>query len=183
MTPSRPVSRPWAFLVTFACYGSRLHGNERGSIDRAHNQPGARMIPAQPRWERYEHRIMIEEPFTLDQSARQVVLAALQDTCRQAGWQLHAAYVRTNHVHAVIAADASRERLLAQLKGRASRDLGKTHPGRRRKWSRHGSVRELWTAHSVSEAVDYVVRGQGKPLEVWEDPDRWAGVRLPAQER
>lgn len=83
----------------------------------------------------------------------------------------------------MIAAETTREGLLARLKGRASHDLGALHPSRQRKWSRHGSVRELWTAHSVSEAVDYVVNGQGEPLEVWEDPDRWKGLRLPTQER
>jgi len=126
---------------------------------------------------------MIEEPFTLDQTARQVVLAGLQDTCRQAGWQLHAAHVRTNHVHAVIAAETAFEGLPARLKGRASHDLGALHASRQRKWSRPGSVRELWTAPSVSEAVDDVVNGQGEPLEVWQDPDRWKGMRLPTQER
>ena len=88
-------------------------------------------------------------------------MEALRDTCSGAGWLLHAAHVRSNHVHAVLEAEAGRDRLPARLKGRASHDLGAVDPGRRHKWARHGSVQELWTARSVSEAVGYVVRGHG----------------------
>ena len=28
---------PKAFLITFSCYGTRLHGDESGSVDRDHN--------------------------------------------------------------------------------------------------------------------------------------------------
>ena len=31
---------PLAYHITFGTYGTRLHGNERGSVDRAHNAPG-----------------------------------------------------------------------------------------------------------------------------------------------
>jgi len=29
---------PLAYLITFRCYGTWLHGDERGSVDRFHNQ-------------------------------------------------------------------------------------------------------------------------------------------------
>ncbi|MGH9840991.1 MAG: hypothetical protein ACREEM_19730 [Blastocatellia bacterium] len=28
---------PLAYLITFRCYGTWLHGDERGSVDRDHN--------------------------------------------------------------------------------------------------------------------------------------------------
>jgi len=34
------------YLITFACYGSHLHGDESGSVDRNHNVPGHRLVPA-----------------------------------------------------------------------------------------------------------------------------------------
>ncbi len=30
---------PQAYLFTFACYGTHLHGDERGSVDHLHNVP------------------------------------------------------------------------------------------------------------------------------------------------
>ena len=33
----RPGAEPWAYLLTFACYGERLHGDQRGSVDPNHN--------------------------------------------------------------------------------------------------------------------------------------------------
>ena len=173
VTSARPSSRPWAFLVTFACYGARLHGNERGSVDRFHNLPNSRYLPANPRRERYEREIMHEPAYTLDANRRRTVLEAIRDTCRTADWILHAVHIRTNHVHAVIEAEATQQTLLGRLKGRCSHDLRALDPLQSRKWARHGSIRELWTAHAVNAAVDYVVRGQGKPLEAWENPDRW----------
>jgi len=34
------------YLITFACYGAHLHGDESGSVDRKHNLPGGRMLGA-----------------------------------------------------------------------------------------------------------------------------------------
>jgi hypothetical protein len=31
---------PLAYLITFPTYGTWLHGDERGSVDRDHNLPG-----------------------------------------------------------------------------------------------------------------------------------------------
>ena len=36
---------PLAYLITFACYGARLHGDESGSVDRHHNLPGTPYLP------------------------------------------------------------------------------------------------------------------------------------------
>ena len=36
---------PLGFLITFRCYGTWLHGDERGSIDRGHNSPGEEPLP------------------------------------------------------------------------------------------------------------------------------------------
>ena len=37
---------PLAYLITFRCYGTWLHGDERGSMDRTHNVFGAPKIAA-----------------------------------------------------------------------------------------------------------------------------------------
>jgi hypothetical protein len=47
--PSRDRKGAFArmrYLIIFACYGAHLHGDERGSVDRFHNVPGGRLLPA-----------------------------------------------------------------------------------------------------------------------------------------
>ncbi len=36
---------PPAYLITFRTYGSWLHGDEKGSIDRKHNRPDTDFTP------------------------------------------------------------------------------------------------------------------------------------------
>jgi hypothetical protein len=45
---------------------------------------------------------MIDSPFELGPVDRGLVLAAIRDVCIFRGWELLAAHVRTNHVHAVV---------------------------------------------------------------------------------
>ncbi len=94
------------YFITFACYGARLHGDESGSVDRHHNLVGSRVL--EPNAERVmaERRAMLQDPHVLDDTARPVVLAAIQSHCAYRGWSLLAAHVRSNHVHIIVEAEA-----------------------------------------------------------------------------
>ena len=80
---------------------------------------------------------------------------------------LHAAHVRSNHVHLVVTAAGRPERILNEFKTAVSRRLNKAFPAERNRtrWTRHGSTRYLWTEEAVAEKVHYVLEGQGEPLE------------------
>jgi Transposase IS200 like len=120
-----------------------LHGDESGSVDRSHNLPGSRLIEPDPQRVSAELQRMDQLPYSMDESRRDVVLAALSERCSQRNWTLIAAHVRTNHVHIVVAAEARPERLMNDFKSYASRCLnqaGLDQPKRRR-WARHGSTR------------------------------------------
>lgn len=52
---------------------------------------------------------------------------------------------------------------------RALDQMGVDSVGRRR-WTHHGSTRYLWNPDQVGSAIHYVVREQGIPMAVWEDP-------------
>jgi REP element-mobilizing transposase RayT len=158
------------YLITFACYGCHLHGDESGSVDRAHSLPGGRMVEPNPRRVAAEGQFMDQDPYVMDRSRREAVLTAMLERCTNRGWSMLAAHVRTNHVHVVVAADARPERIMNDLKSYASRclnQLGLDEPHRKR-WARHGSTRWLWKPQSVSAAIRYVVHGQGEPMAVFE---------------
>ncbi|MFN0168514.1 MAG: transposase [Bryobacteraceae bacterium] len=115
---------------------------------------------------------MKQEAYSLDESRRAIVLAAVQDACAHRQWTLAAAHVRTNHVHCVIDAPREPEFVLNVCKARASRALneaGLDTPDRRR-WSRHGSTRYLWSRDNVARAIDYVVEQQGRELSLYVNP-------------
>ena len=120
---TRPGTGALAYLITFSCYGTRIHGSERGSVDRDHNTPKTPWLSASAARLKTEESLMRHEPFRLDKESRQVVRDAIQAVCVHREWSLLAAHVRTTHVHAVVAADAHPQRIMVDFKAYASRAL------------------------------------------------------------
>jgi REP element-mobilizing transposase RayT len=97
---------------------------------------------------------------------RRAVQDAIREVSRHRKWSLHAANVRTNHVHVVISADRPPEFVMNSLKSWATRKLRDAGlAGSDQKvWARHGSTRYLWSEQDVVDAVAYVMDGQGPAL-------------------
>ena len=93
---------PLAYLITFRCYGTWLHGDKRGSIDRFHNAYKSPYIEPNPRWHRHNAQALEGEPVILDARRRTSVERAIRETCKLRKWHLLALSVRTNHVHVVV---------------------------------------------------------------------------------
>ncbi len=164
---------PLAYLITFTCYGTRLHGDEDGSVNRRHRIPGTPLLPPRRGWVITDQRQMKQATHTLDRTRRAIVLRSLRQHCAHRGWRLLAAHVRSTHIHLVVAAEQAPERILNEAKAYASRALkraGLDAAGKRR-WTRHGSTRYLWKPEQIGAAVHYVVREQGEPMAVWEHPE------------
>ena len=164
---AKPI--PLAYLITFTCYGARLHGDVAGSVDRDHNVYGTPFLAPNPVRVGSEERRARQEPYLLDRSRRAIVLEAVVELCSHRGWRLLAAHVRTQHVHLVVAADEPPEKLLQDTKKYASRALNHMagENDDQRRWTRHGSTRYLWKPENVGAAIHYVVREQGEPMAVW----------------
>lgn len=112
---------------------------------------------------------MRHQPYLLSEPARPVVLRSILEVCSVRDWNLLAAHVRTNHVHAVVEADAVPEKVLLDFKVISNRALNKLEIKRRR-WARHGSTRYLWTKLEIDRAVRYVVCGQSPSMLLYEAP-------------
>jgi len=161
------------YLITFACYGARLHGDESGSVDRRHNVPGTPVLDANAKRIEIETKLQDQLPYVLDERRRDVVLKSIQEVCRYRGWTLLAAHVRSNHVHTVVVAEPAPERVMNDFKAYASRGLKDTRldPPDRKRWAHHGSTRWLWKPKEVIAAIQYVVNEQGEPMSVFENVD------------
>ncbi len=154
---------PAAFFITGTCYGTWLHGDKRGSIDRRDASVDSPALAIMPALVQYESRCLTHAPIVLTPPARRLVEQAISDHCRVRGWELLASNVRTNHVHLVLEyGGETPERMMGQLKAWSSRRLREAHliAAKPRIWTRHGSTRYLWNERDVSEAVRYVIEGQ-----------------------
>jgi len=162
---------PLAYFISFRSYGTWLHGDKRGSIDRFHNQYGTPYIPPNERWHRYNKQQLKAEPFILGARERKCIEAAIRETCRIRKWALLAINVRTNHVHTVVCANRDPEVVLNAFKANATRVLREQNlwPHPFSPWVRKGSKRKLWNERRVARAIDYVLNGQGDDLPDFDD--------------
>ncbi len=78
---------------------------------------------------------MLQDAYVLNEFSRAVVLAAIQRHCTLRGWNLLAAHVRSNHVHAIVESEVQPEKIMNEFKSYASRELnrlGVDYPERKR---------------------------------------------------
>ncbi len=158
---------PVAYLFTFRCYGTWLHGDKRGSIDKFNNKHDTPYLPANQNWLEFNRKILKYNPVELDDKMRNSVEIALREICEIRKWEIFAINVRTNHAHLVasIGSDNSKKALIA-FKANATRKMREDGVWKfeHSPWAEKGSRRYLWNEKSIETAVDYVINGQGKPL-------------------
>lgn len=163
-----------ACFISFRCYGTWLHGDARGSVDRAgHNVWGTPLMPADPRRCARERKALRQSLILLDEGARTLVDQAIRQVCSHRHWILHALNVQDDHVHLVVTASEEPELVMNSLKSWATRRLRQEGriPSGSRVWSRHGSTRWLWTQEQVGAACAYVIEGQPWPPEMGWNPE------------
>ena len=157
-----------AYLITFTTYGTWLHGDERGSVDLEHNMPGTPVLVEDPQRTEEERELQTGDSITLNEVERRLVADAIREVCAHRQWTLHAANVRSNHVHVVVEANDTPEKVMNDLKAYGTRRIREVseskseHAGRT--WTRHGSTRYLNTPETLTAAIQYVVHEQGVDL-------------------
>ena len=155
---------PLGYLITFRSYGTWLHGDTRGSIDRFHNLYKSPYIEPNEKWHRHNAQVLEHEPVVLNAAQRRAVDCAIRETCSFRKWYLHALNVRTNHVHSVVSiGSAPPERSLSAFKANATRQMREDGCWRQEfsPWAEKGSKRYLWNEQSLARAIEYVLYGQG----------------------
>jgi REP element-mobilizing transposase RayT len=167
---------PLAYHITIHCYGCWLHGDPAGSVDRNNNKYDTPFNPPNPSLHGFERESLTQPPYSMDKPRRKIVLDTIREVCRYREWTLLAVHVRTNHVHAVVQANAIPEKVMSDFKAYSSRRLNESgfDSKDRKRWARYGSTRYKWKWEEVMEAVDYVLRRQGEPMEVYEKETEYA---------
>ena len=155
---------PPAYLITFRAYGTWLHGDQRGSIDRFHNRYKSPYLPPSDRRRTRNLRELKSQSLSLNLEQRRSVDSAIREVCEHQQWLLHAINVRTNHVHVVVAIGQTKPgRALNALKAYATRRMRKNGNWKEvhSPWADKGSNSYLWNDRSLALAIDYVINGQG----------------------
>ena len=155
---------PIAYLLTFRTFGTWLHGDERGSIERSRNRrfKTIRREPNAPLQDKMELSLN-QEVIILNGVQRNIVQDAIVEVCSHRSYEPRAINIRRNHVHAVVSRAIKPEKIVNDLKAYATRRLREAgHFGSNEKvWARGASMRYLWKPHHVEAAVDYVLYSQG----------------------
>jgi REP element-mobilizing transposase RayT len=158
---------PLAYFISFRTYGTWLHGDKRGSIDRLHNRYRSPYIPPDEKWRRHNQQQLKAKPMIFKATHRKSIESAIRETCDVRKWLLQAINVRTNHVHTVVSASHKRPGIvLNAFKANATRKLREDRLWLKpfSPWADKGSKRRLWNEQSVAKAIDYVLNGQGDDL-------------------
>lgn len=161
---------PLAYLITFRTFGTWLHGDERHSVDiRGRNIYGTPDILPNQKLEAEMKINMKQNAFLLDDLQRKNVEIAIAELCENRKYFLQAINVRSNHVHAVVSAQANPERIADAFKAFATKKLRAENliSSEIKVWSRGRSRRFLWKPRHVMLAIDYVLYSQGDlPFEL-----------------
>ncbi len=157
---------PLAYFISIRTYGTWLHGDKRGSIDRFHNGYRSPYIPQNAKWHRYNQQQLTTWPLILGAKQRKSIEVVIRETCEIRKWALLAFNVRTNHVHTVVTANRNVALVRTAFKANATRQLRQDGlwPHEFSPWARKGSKRKLSNEQSVARAIDYVLYGQGEDL-------------------
>jgi len=163
------MDAPLGYFLTWATYGTWLPGDARGWIEYRHGwqlPDPIRTLEASTR--------MTEDACRLGIEQRAAVQQQIAETCQHRGWHLHAINCRSNHVHVVVSAGATRpQQIRVELTAWATRRL-KQHAcelanasgydgSRENWWAERGSLRFLYDEPSLEAAILYVTECQDIP--------------------
>jgi len=156
------VSFPHAYFLTWTTYGTRLHGDSRGTVDKNNNLYGRPVLAPDSARRKVERDELLHDAVILTPADRRAVGEAILEHATFKGWLVHAINVRTNHIHIVCTAKEPPEKIMNAFKAYATRRLRADGlaGGEAKIWTRHGSTRYLWGGVGLHEAVDYVTRLQ-----------------------
>lgn len=152
-------SRPLANHLTWGTYGTRLHGDARPTVDRAHNLYGEPTIDYdRHRWERESG--MLKFPQVLFDRDRMIeVESLLPAVCIRGGWELFACACGPDHVHVLLDTNGndakSVRKWLKRWLGEALSERQPLAPGATW-WAECGSVKYVFEQGYFDRALPYV---------------------------
>jgi len=147
-----------AYFLTWTTYGTWLHGNPKGSVDRHNAACGMEFHPPNRDWEQASRNRMKHPKVVLSPKARKVVERTVCQHCEYRAWELIAVNCLPTHIHLIVSADeVTPERVMTELKAYATRALRREKLIEKGKvWTRGGSTRYLHSESALNSTIRYV---------------------------
>jgi hypothetical protein len=160
------MPRPLGYHITWGTYGTRLHGDHRGTVERGQTDYGAPVLGSDAfRWEKERARLKFP-PVYLTPEQRRFVEATVPDLCIRGHWTFHVVAGGLDHVHVLLTSEFDPEtirRLLKRWLGQAMSSRWLLTDGATW-WAESGSIRWLMEP-SYFKSVQGYVRRQRATLE------------------
>jgi REP element-mobilizing transposase RayT len=154
------TSRPLAYHITFGTYGTRLHGDERGTVDRGMNHPGDPIIGSDPSWWERERVRMKFAPVELTREQMKFAESVMLAICERGGWTFHTGAGGPDHVHVLLTSDAEGDAVRKWFKRWMGEALSARWPREEGAawWAEGGSVKWVWERPYFRNVFDYLER-------------------------
>ncbi len=157
--------------ITFGTYAARLHGDQRPTVDRQHNTPGAPFVGDDPARSYEERQSLRDTPIYLTLEDRCLIERTIPELCERGDWFFRACAAGPDHVHVLLAAPPEthgkqvRHWLKRWLSQELSRERRRRRPTGAPWWAEGGSTKPVKTEDYFARAYRYIV-GQRASLVV-----------------
>jgi REP element-mobilizing transposase RayT len=148
--------------VTFGTYGTRLHGNDRPTVDRRNNRVGQPFLGRDEQRRAREQSRLRSSPISLTDEQRELIEGVLPQLCARGGWVLRAVAAGWDHVHVVCDAPSAvhGKQVRRLVKRWLTQVLNERWPRSRGSawWAEGGSTKAVKDPAYLASAVAYVRR-------------------------
>ncbi|MGH7177142.1 MAG: hypothetical protein ACREJC_07175, partial [Tepidisphaeraceae bacterium] len=156
-------------------YGTRLHGDPRGTVDRKHNEFGSPILGYdQHRWER-EKSLLKFPPVVLTREEMLIVESIIPWICERGSWKYITCAAGPDHVHVIVRSPRDPETIRRLMKRWLGQELSKRlnkEPNRPQSgtpepdrpqsgttwWAECGSIKWIDNERYLKNATEYVTR-------------------------
>ena len=151
---------PLAYHITFGTYGTRLHGDPKGTVDRAHNRPGDPILGQHDAWMCEEQSRMRFSAMFLTDEQRRFIEHVFTSLCVECQWQYRIVAASPDHVHALLTTRVEAKAVRKLLKRRLSQTLSERWPLAAGQvwWASGGSIKWIWNESYLSNVHHYIER-------------------------
>ena len=150
----------FAYHITFGTYGTRLHGDPRGTVDREHNEFGTHVLGYdEHRWEQEKENLKFP-PVILTREQMRLVEELIPIICQRGHWIYRTCAAGPDHVHVILTSEHDPETIRRLLKRWLSQEMSARYclPDGAVWWAECGSIRWIDSESYYKNATDYVMR-------------------------
>jgi REP element-mobilizing transposase RayT len=159
------LATPLAYHITFGTYGTRLHGDPRGTVERAQNRYGDPIKGADQRcWSRETGKLRYR-PVCLTLEQRCFAENVIPNICLRGRWAYFNCAAASDHVHTLLSAGADGLKVRMWLKRWLGEALAAKWPLLEGQtwWAEGGSVKWVLDQCYFAKVREYIDRQRATP--------------------